>query len=192
MAEIKIEKKTTVWPWVLAGIVIIALLLLYFFYFKKGNDNPVVMKESPDQVSSNTAQAILAYTNYADSDTTSMGLDHEFTHTALIKLADATQYLADKTGTGEKADIDKAREYADKITIDPNVTTHADNIKKAAGLLSGVLSNIQKASYPDLSSEAEEVASSSEAIDVDELTLDQKTKVRAYFNNASMLLKKMN
>lgn len=33
MAEIKIEKKNPIWPWILVGVIILALIL-YFFVFK--------------------------------------------------------------------------------------------------------------------------------------------------------------
>jgi hypothetical protein len=38
MAEIKIEKKKTTWPWVLLGLVVIALLA-YFLLFQDKNSN---------------------------------------------------------------------------------------------------------------------------------------------------------
>lgn len=37
MAEIKIEKKKSIWPWII-GIIILALLI-YFLAFNKRNDN---------------------------------------------------------------------------------------------------------------------------------------------------------
>jgi hypothetical protein len=192
MAEIKIEKKTMVWPWIVAGIILIAIIL-YFLFFRNANNNETVMaQDTTNVVMYQNDNAVTAFVTYIDSDTNSMSLDHEYTHTALIKFADATKYIADKTNYEANADIDDARKYADKITKDPMATTHANNIKKATGILSNVLLNIQQAHFPQLGTEANNLKSSSQAIDTDELTLDQKNAIKTFFNDASVLLQKMN
>lgn len=43
MAEIKIEKKTPIWPWILAALVIAALL--YFFFFRDREAEQEVIEE---------------------------------------------------------------------------------------------------------------------------------------------------
>lgn len=202
MAEIKIEKKANYWPWVLAGIVILALL--YYFLFSKPNaennvvdDRDTVSVMDQDAVGTmNTNEsgnlAVVAFTTYIDNDTGSMSVDHEYSNTALIKLCDASQEIADKTGYEAKAEIDEAREYANKITNDPTATTHADNIKKSTGIISRVLKNIQENSFPDLGNEADNVTAASQEISTADLTLDQKGVVKSFFRSASVLLKKMN
>jgi len=41
MAEIKIEKKTPIWPWILA-LIVIAALAYYFFFRDKETENEVI------------------------------------------------------------------------------------------------------------------------------------------------------
>jgi cbb3-type cytochrome oxidase subunit 3 len=55
-----------------------------------------------------------------------------------------------------------------------------------------VLHNIQKAEYPRLADEVEELKSASESIKPGVLTLEQKDAVKNYFAKASGLLQKMN
>ncbi len=81
-----------------------------------------------------------------------MGLDHDYTNEALLKLIEATNAMANEAGYDVQADIEKAKEYAKMISSDPFKTTHADNIRKAADILTNVLQNIQKANYPSLES----------------------------------------
>jgi hypothetical protein len=54
------------------------------------------------------------------------------------------------------------------------------------------LQNIQKAKYPGLADEVEELKSASESINPEVLTLEQKDAVKNYFAKASDLLQKMN
>ncbi len=194
MAEIKIEKKNVIWPWIIAGILILAVILYFLFFRNDVDDNATMVQDTTEVMNTNenSSSAVTEFITFVESDTASMGIDHVYTHSALIKLADATQAIADKTSYKEVGNIDKAREYADKITNDPTVTTHGDNIKQATGLLSTTLQNIQQASFPQLNMEAENLKSESQAITTDELTLNQKKNVKSFFDSASVLLKRMN
>lgn len=191
MTEIRVEKKTNTVAWVMLILGIIALAL-YLFVFKKDNSDMQVINETPvSEVRENDA-TVLAFTSFARSDTNAMSLDHAYTNAALLKLTDATSAMASATGYDVKADLDKAKEYAGKITEDPFETTHADNIRKSAELLSTALQNLQTAKYPGLSAEAMEVSRAAAGINPDVLTLDQRSQVKNFFISAANLLEKMN
>ncbi len=119
-------------------------------------------------------------------------MDHEFASQALLKLSDATQAMAKETGYDVKGDLDSAKAYANQITNDPNATTHAGSIKKAADILAGVLQNLQQQKYPGLANEAATLKSSCDAINPDVLTLDQRDAIKSFFSNAADILQKMN
>ncbi len=196
MAEIKIEKKKQVWPWLLAGIVI-ATLIVYFLVFRDSGKNT----EAEDTTNTNQPDllgvkennsTVAAFVNFVENDTTKMGLDHAYTNEALLKLMDATKAIAGEVGFEVQADLEKVRDYANMITKDPYETTHADNIRKADDILTNVLQSIQKAKYPSLAGEVEELKRASELIKPEVLTLDQKDAVKNYFVKASDLLQKMN
>ncbi len=198
MAEIKIEKKKTIWPWILIGLLVFAVIL-YFSFFRKDNDDDIAggattttMNDSTNSMNTNENNAVDAFVTYVNSDTATMGLDHVFTHNALIKLIDATKATANKQGFNVQADLDKAKEDADKITVDPTATTHANYIKDATTKISMTLQNMQQAKFPQLSAESQKVKDASDDISTADLTLDQKRTVKTFFNNAAGLLKKMN
>jgi hypothetical protein len=200
MAEIKIEQKKQVWPWLLVGLVIVALLV-YFLVFRDNGENTEVVTEA-DYITNKKEYDLLgvnenndtvaAYVNFVEHNKEKMSLDHAYTNEALLKLIEATNAMANEVGYDVQADLDKVREYANMIAKDPFETTHADNIRKADETLANILQNIQKAIYPGLVDEVEELKSASESIKPGVLTLEQKDAVKNYFAKASDILRKMN
>ncbi len=200
MAEIKIEQKKQIWPWLLVGLVI-AALLVYFLVFSENDKITEAVTEAdyntntnePDLIGVNENNAtVAAYVNFVENSEEKMGLDHAYTNEALLKLIEATNAIANEVGYEVQADIVMVKEYANMITKDPFETSHADNIRKANDILTNVLQNIQKAKYPGLANEVEELRSASESIKPGVLALEQKDAVKNYFAKASDLLKKMN
>jgi hypothetical protein len=204
MAEIKIEQKNQIWPWVVAGLVL-AAVLVYFLVFRDSNINTsttakeVTETNHVSQVNESDLlgvkennSTVAAFVNFVENSKGKMSLDHAFTNEALLKLTDATSAMANEVGFEVRADIEKVKEYAKMITIDPYETTHANSIRKAADILTVVLQNIQKAKYPGLSGEVAKLKSASESINPEVLTLDQRDAVKNYFAKAADLLKKMN
>ncbi len=195
MAEIKIEKKKPIWPWVLIGLVILALIL-YFFVFKDKMNSQLV-NDSADTTAmamdhQTTNDAVTAYINFVKGDTDSMSLDHEYSHEALTKLANATEAMASKTGVDVSADLNEAKQLSQQITENPAATTHADDIRKANTIIARALSTIQQAKFPDLGAESENLMNDAKAVDENDLTLDQKSTVKAFYDTAADLLQKMN
>jgi hypothetical protein len=199
MAEIKIEQKKHIWPWVLAGLVV-AALLIYFLVFRDSSNNTeaatdadyVTNTNEPDRIGvRETNGTVAAYIDFVEKSNDRMSLDHAYTNEALLKLIEATKAKADEVGYEVRADLDNVREYAKMITNDPFETTHADSMRKAAGILTNVLHNIQKAHYPRLEDEVEDLQSATESIKPAVLTLEQKDAVKNFFAKASDLLQKM-
>lgn len=200
MAEIKIEKKKPIWPWLLIGLVIVALLV-YFLVFRDNGENTETVTEQDSITNTNESDllgvkenngTVVAYVNFVENNKEKMSLDHEYTNEALLKLIEATDAIANEVGYDVQADIEKVREYAKMIEQDSFETTHADNIRKADDILTNILQNIQKAKYPGLVDEVTALKSASESIKPGLLTLEQKDAVKNYFVKASDLLKKMN
>jgi hypothetical protein len=200
MAEIKIEQKKQVWPWLLVGLVIVALLV-YFLVFRDNDENTEAVTEADYITNTNESDllgvkenngTVVAYVSFVENNEEKMGLDHEYTNEAFVKLIEATNAMANEVGYDVQADIEKAREYAKMIEQDSFETTHADNIRKADDLLTNILQNIQKEKYPGLADEVTALQSASAAIKPGVLTLDQKDAVKNYFAKASDLLQKMN
>jgi hypothetical protein len=200
MAEIKIEKKKPIWPWLLVGLIIVALLV-NFLVFRDNGENTEAVTE-PDSITYTNESDLLevkenngtvkAYVSFVENNNEKMSLDHEYTNEALLKLIEATNAMANEVGYDVQADIEKAREYAKMIEQDSFEITHADNIRNADSILTNILQNIQKAKYPGLADEVTALKSASESIKPGVLTLEQKDAVKNYFAKASDLLQKMN
>lgn len=192
MTEIKIEKKKPIWPWILLTLGILALV--YFIAINNNKEKEVAAEKEDTgmiDVHENNS-SVAAYVMFINSDTNKMTLDHSYVNEALLQLTDATNAMADEVDYVVKADLDRAKELANRITNDPFETSHADNIRKASDIIAGVLQNMQRAKYPGLENEAREVTFASESINPATLTLDQKDVVSTYFAKAAYLLEKMN
>jgi len=191
MAEIKIEKKKPVLPWIL--LVLGLFFATWFFFFRSDKEEPV---ETADQTRlidiRENNNIVTSYVTFINSDTNTMSLDHVFTSEALIKLTDAVDAMASEAGYDVNLDISKAKQYAQEITNDPVSTTHADKIRLAADKLSTALQNIQMAKYPELNAETADVKGAVSAINPETLTLDQRVAVKSFFRKAADLLNKMN
>jgi hypothetical protein len=133
-----------------------------------------------------------AFINFVANDKNKMTLDHAYTNEALVKLTDALSAMADEINYSVKADIDKVKEYALNITQDPLETTHADDIRKSADIITTVFENIQQAKYPGLESDITALRSASASIKPDILTLDQRDAIKSFFSKAAEVLEKMN
>lgn len=200
MAEIKIEQKKQVWPWILAGLVVAALVV----YFVMDNDdvNTTEVATEENYISGENGSDLLdvkennstvaAFVSFVENDTTRMGLNHAYTNEALSKLIEATNAMASEIGYEIQADLQKVEESAILITKEPFETSHAKNIRNATDRSATSLQNMQSANYPTLTNEAEQLKSASESINPEVLTLEQKDAVKNYFAKAADLLEKMN
>jgi len=193
MAEIKIEKKKPVWPWVIAIILVIAALVYYFGY-RNGDDSATTVMTTADTLSipvSNNDGPVNDFIQFVNEGRT-MGLDHEYTNGALTRLANAISYKAARIGHDVTADLDQVREHADHITEDPFATTHAKSIRSAADILTNEMKKMQQDKYPNLESKMTEVKNAANDINPKVLTLDQRDAVKNFFDKSAQLLQGMN
>jgi len=201
MAEIKIEKKKPIWPWILLAILILAAIL--YFVFADNYDDDIDDDVSTEQVMEDQSDdldavavaqydtAVNKYTSYI-GDETRMGIDHEYSKGALTLLIDAVQAKADVLDVDVTADLALARERANEVMEDPYEVDHANLIKKSGEIITRALGTLQKAKFPNLTNELSAVEQNLAAISKDEQTLNQKSDVNTFFKAAETLLIKMN
>ncbi|MDP2238280.1 MAG: hypothetical protein Q8J88_17775 [Bacteroidales bacterium] len=192
MTEIKIQKKKSILPYVLIGVVVLGVFA-YFLYnssYEMISGNTLSNKDLTS-VRENNAQ-VNAYLNLTLSGNPAMALDHAYTNDALTKLSDATEAMANEVGFDIKTDMDKVKVLSEKITKDPYAVTHSGDIRKAGEIIAASLNSMQKAFFPGLKTEAAEVQRSVEKINPQILTLDQKDTINTFFKSAADLLQKMN
>ena len=135
------------------------------------------------------------YETYTADMSGNMGLDHEFSHNALMKLANTSAALARSYDMGEDVNISNAMNEiemaANSITKDPYAGTHADMIRKAAMSITSILDEVQDARFPQYDDAIEEVRSAAQNISKETLTLNQKEDVREFFGRARVAIKAM-
>lgn len=206
MAEIKIEKKKPIWPWIILVLVILAIL--YFLVFADDGDDDDMEEVTTEQVeeestwddesetsawdseSETSGQGVQSYLSYV-SDESKMGIDHEYTNNALIELMNAVQAKADDMNFDITADMQSVRQEAQAITEDPMATTHANTIKSAGSKLASILQKMQEQEFPNLNNDVEEVMTAANEIDGSVQTLNQKDQINKFFNEAADVLRKM-
>ena len=225
MADIRIEKKEkggSILPWLLgllvAGLAIWGIAEAFDETEEALVDNDVetvtdygteiVENENPDgadtyklidfeneSIGRDYFDLASDYETYTVNMTGEMGLDHEFSHNALNKLANATAALVQAHGMGAdvnlQAEKKKILEAADYITKDPYDTDHADHIRMAAMSITSILSQVQQAKYPGYEGAIAEVRKAANDINKATLTLNQKEDVRDFFGKARVAVKGM-
>ncbi len=206
MAEIKIEKKSPIWPWILLGLLVLAGIL--YLVLDENDDDDMdddatteqmvaddMEDDRQDDVDTKTMTsydtALAKYSDYIGN-TAKMGIDHEYSNGALMLLIDAVAAKADVLDIDIDADLAQARENATAITTDPYEVNHADLIKNSGKIITRALTTLQTAKYPNLTSEVSKVEESVMAITKEEHTLDQKGDVNRFYKSAEDLLIKMN
>ena len=193
MAEIKIEQKKPIWPWILLGLIVLGLV---WYFFMRNNDTriedePVVTEQVVEEYNDvDDYSAIALYSAYI-ADIDKMGLDHEYSNEALNYLIDAVEEKADMLNVDVKADLNEARKNASEITEDPNKLNHEDLIKNSGKIIARALTTLQAAKFPTLIDDVAKVNTAVNKIDTSVKTLDQKDKVNNFFKSAESLLLKM-
>lgn len=210
MAEIKIEKKQPVWPWIIVALILLAAAY-YFFYYRDHNmeaddmENDTINQIDNDAYNSTESDSTTMYNDtYGNGTKTgptadyagfvndpNMAMDHEYSNKALNLLIGATEDQARKSNVDVKADLDEARKQANAIKSDPKSLDHGDKIKSAAMKISSALKNIQEQNFPMLTSEANNVKDAASKIDATMATMNQKDNMKTFYQNASQLLQKM-
>lgn len=199
MAEIKIEKRKPILPWII-GLILLALLV--FLLVRDNGDaedagaatdttqNSGLSPTEPTATSSND-NAVSEYINYINSGET-IDKDHRFINGALERLTRAVEAKAAQTGYTVETDLSRIREFANNITEDAGATTHAGKISQSATGLADVMTNLQRAKFSNLNNEAQEVQQASASIKPEVLTLEQKEPIRQFFEKSGQLLQQMN
>lgn len=208
MAEIKIEKKKSILPWVL-GFLILAAVLFFFFVLNKDENEEMVDTNDVETITERDATAAsvrdVEENGYAVSgendafqsyqayiaDEEKMGLDHEYSNGALLYLINATNAVAIENGVDISADIDKARKNAEHITEDPMKLTHADKIRNSGEIIADAIRTIQQEKFSQLEKQTKLLHEKVKEIKPEVATLNQKEAVKSFFEEAANVLNKM-
>lgn len=217
MAEIRVEKRKPIWPWVLAGLVIVALV--GYFLLSDNNSMPnrheSAYNTTNDQIKNRTdkniadktrmgtdklnrtnigiqnQKPVAAFVSYVNSDIEHKDLNHTKVSKAFEQLTAATNEVAKETGYKSTANIDKVKMNVGMIDKNQSDTAVARNIKESAEILSAELQQLQKDKFPDLNKEARKLKNSSESIKPGKPALQQSDEIKSFLADAADLLEKM-
>lgn len=123
-----------------------------------------------------------------------MTLEHNYTSDGIRRLANALAAIVDQQDIRAldiKDKLDLLRGHADQLQEDHRSTEHADTVRDAFTLASGLIASIEQRIKPDMKGDVAEVRRAAEAIDPDKQVLDQQAEVEAFFKKTSRLLNEM-
>lgn len=219
MAEIKIEKKKPIWPWII--LVLIILAILYFLVFANDDDaddmddmddieqieedevvwddaDTTSWEEETDTTGWDTTRDTLGtsetiVTGYLThvADSTKMGVDHQYTNMALLKLMDAVQAKAKEINFDISTEMAQVKKDAKAIEDNPMAATHSNKIKDAGTKLANILQKMQQQKFPELSKDVQEMKTAVSKVDGSVQTLQQKDQIKKFFKEAADVLEKM-
>ncbi len=201
MAEIDIEKKknnSPIWPWILGALVLIGIIWAVASIDDSPEaeemavaeetyvEEPVVREPQSNLMEE---EGFVAYVR-SNEVKEQMGLSHEVTSSALMKLADELRDLS--AGQGEFTEkINTIEENAREIQSDPQSLQHADKVSAAFSNAAQVVDEIQESRFPDVDSEVNDLLEQARKLEDNQQLLNQKEEVNTYFEQAAEAVEKM-
>lgn len=208
MAEIKIEKKKPVWPWIVA--VIIILFVIYFFWSsnydkRRGGTQEINFQDSISMSSTELQDEATSFyqnpnafldqlqdysTFLSDSELHQENTASYFHRNALLKLIKATREQAVTTNIDVTRNLEIADENALKVTHDVH-NAAGYQIKKAASEITEALTKIQKDHYEDLHAEIKALERDITDMNGMRAIDEQQESILSFHRHALDLLQKM-
>tara|TARA_R110002020_G_scaffold91560_2_gene222350 strand:+ start:96153 stop:96800 length:648 start_codon:yes stop_codon:yes gene_type:complete len=210
MAEIKVEKKKSIWAWVTVLIIVIGIGIAYLYYSNLGErpvpealqdekvdvglDDGTTLEGNieKDSLQVKADQEVAEYISYV-MDKNRMGSDLQYTQNALVQLYNTIQAVASVHHMENMEALGSVSADVKKVTG----TTHAPDslssaIKRMGGSMVKVMGEIQQQHFPDHTSKITELEGILQELDPNRKVADQKEKVVDFFDRAGKLLKEMN
>jgi hypothetical protein len=209
MAEIKIEKKKPVWPWILLGLIILAVILYFVFadedtddvYDDDNTEQVITTSESEENMDdmdtatweddnlSGDDSASMYVTHIGDTE--KMGIDHEYSSEALVLLINALENRTEEANINTDIEIQELKNDVRDIKEDPQSLTHANAIKNVGMKIANLMEKVQKEKFPNISQDVQEVRTAVQNIQPSTPTLDQKDAVNSFYKEAGDVLQNM-
>lgn len=219
MAEIKIEKKKPIWPWILLVLIILLAAFLYFMYgdqIDDDNDMDDVETEMNDDYDDNeydenegaedtisyedslnmenSNRAVQAYT-MSVQDTTRLGSDQVSTKSALMNLTRAVEAKAMQFNMNNSETLMMLKEDVRKADSTMSATNQGIDTKlfKSVGMnVMAVMDTIQKVQFPDLMNDVSDVQTALNKISPQQTLAKQTQAVNSFFRESNEVLNGMN
>ncbi|MGJ8593859.1 MAG: hypothetical protein ACSHXF_15020 [Aquaticitalea sp.] len=208
MAEIKIEKKTPVWPWILLILVILAIIA-YFLLRDDENDvdtyddaNTEIIDDTDDyqnnSLNDSTTDQNVNYNsamsdfNASVDDSTRVGKDSVYTKTAFQKLANMVVMKADLNNLESSESLKNLRGYSMQASSTINDMGITKNLKQMGNDVTMVLQDIQKKNYPNLQSDITDLKGQADKLSNTTAFNTQEKTIRNFVMSSKEVLNSMN
>ncbi|MEZ4933824.1 MAG: hypothetical protein R2788_17095 [Saprospiraceae bacterium] len=155
-------------------------------------DEKDIMKQPIDK---KYKAAIEAFSNWVESGSGKVGLDHQYTHDGLYSLVGATSALSEASQVNYKGLAQKKEQIlnlADKLQENKYSDKHADYAREAFTMAASMLKTVQQKSDFSASNYAvSQVEVAAKKIDPDKLMTPQAEHIYGFFQKAQMAINSM-
>lgn len=211
MAEIKIEKKKPVWPWILLVLIILGIIA-YLVYnnndekFTDDYDDDVTntgVMDSNDRpiqdryTATDSSKIYDFYRAYEGSimDSTRVAVDSSYTKKAFSNLAKAVVKTADDNAIEDSKALTDLREWSVLMTGVSSTNTDMENFKNfktACDKVAKVLGDVQVKSYPELKDDVANLKKLASDVSPSVRMEKQQEKINAFLRKSRDVLNSMN
>lgn len=213
MAEIKIEKKKPIWPWILVILIVLAIIA-YLVYENQDRDdfnddfdddytNEQVMDSTDielnngDTYNAANTDTYDSYTAYEGSisDSTRIAVDSSYTKKAYFNLTKAVVKKADEHSLEDSQALSDLRNFSmlyTRVSSSSSGSEEDKNFKTASDKVTKVLEAIQTKSYPELQSEVADLRQVTDKVDGSIRMNMQQSHIYAFLEKSRDVLRSMN
>ncbi|WP_299399616.1 hypothetical protein [uncultured Gelidibacter sp.] len=209
MAEIKIEKKKPIWPWVILMLVVLAIIA-YLIY---ANDDDDINDDFDDDYNNeqviDTTDNTSAYDPYSTStsydqftafdqsitDSTRVAVDSSYTKVAFANLTKAVVHKADENYIEDSEALNDLRDFSSQYTAISTATKDTKgfkNFKTASDKVVKVMEDIQKKSFPSLQTQVADLKNAASKINGSVTMNKQQAQIYAFLRQSRDVLQSMN
>ena len=215
MAEIKIEKKKPVWPWILLGVLIIGIIA----YVLVNNNDDDFSDDSDDYMSNEIEDTRKDSTDTYNSRSTIYNPDDDYEDSKnsmaelMIVMKDSTRFGTDSTFTKEafqklaKVTVEKAKEFnietstaLSSLELNTSMTSSSTTdhtklntqIKSMSDNITSVIEAIQKKQMPNKETGVSKLKQTSAKLNTTTDLAKQQANIQMFMRQAHDLLHNMN
>ncbi|MFN6945454.1 MAG: hypothetical protein ACK4ND_10940 [Cytophagaceae bacterium] len=200
MADIRIQKKRPIWPWVamvIAGIFIIWIIVRVFDREQRmaNIEDPAPADEHalhepfvPEEV-----QAFLTFVQEKEAGQ-DMGPVHAYTANGIKHLTNAMEALSRSANVEGISYGERRRQLyrrANFLQEDPAALTHSDTLRRALLNASAWMEHMQRQRFPGREYEVSRVRAAAEAVEPEQTLLDQRDQIDSFFYRAGEAIRLM-
>lgn len=207
MAEIKIRKKSPIWPWILLVLIILAALWYFFIYLDTADidDADEVDDLNTEQIDdeSYNSEDNTNSDAYSETDSTynTSGSNQLSSQPVTTTIADANKSMIDlidavrtkslQTKVTVNNDLKAQREKLIKTTSSTSESSWMNTMKSSGDQIIAAMQTLQKEKYPQLTNEVTSAQNSLQMVDASKTFEDQKARIDTFIRDVVTTLNKM-